>query len=114
MSEAPGYLKKRVGLLIRAHSKAKGWTRQNLAEESGTSADMLAKIEGGSSGASFATVEKLAAALQVDPSAFFGAGPYESKEWSELHGMMALVANEPPATQTWLIGIIAAALKPNT
>lgn len=112
MAGASEPLKKRVGKLLKAQRAKKGWTQHKLADQARVSYDMVIKIETGRSGASFATVERLANALGVDPSALFGASPYEGEEWSDLHGMMAMVAVEPPETQAWLIGIIAAALKP--
>ena len=112
MAAASQSLEKRFGSLLKAARAKKGWTQQKLAEEAGISTDMIAKLETGKTGARFPFIKKLAAALEVDPSAFFTAGPYEGEEWTDLQNMMSMLALLPPAKRDWLMGVITAALKP--
>lgn len=64
-------LKHRFGRLVAAHRKRLGWTQRQLAEAAELSDDMVDRIEAAATGASFTTVEKLAAALKVDPAELF-------------------------------------------
>lgn len=108
-----GNLKQRFGGLVAAHRRRIGWTQRQLAEAADLSDDMIARIEVGATGVSFTTVEKLAAALQVDPAELFTAdlagGALQRKPLSELTAKLAGIKSDE---LLWLIGIIDAALKP--
>lgn len=73
---------------------------------------MVIKIETGRSGASFATIEKLAAALEVDPGELFIATPHPGIRNSKLHDLTARLATLSPKELDWLEGVITASLKP--
>ncbi|MGO8094425.1 helix-turn-helix domain-containing protein [Rhizobium leguminosarum] len=47
------------GLCVKAHRRRLDLTQQQLADQAGLSLDTVAKIESGSVGASFATIDKL-------------------------------------------------------
>jgi transcriptional regulator with XRE-family HTH domain len=54
-----------VGELLAAARKRKGWTLQELGKSSGVAVGTLSKVENGKSGASFDTVSRVAAALNI-------------------------------------------------
>ncbi|MGJ3265639.1 MAG: helix-turn-helix domain-containing protein [Salinarimonas sp.] len=62
------------GANLRHIRKAKGLTQSVLAERIEVSSDMISKMERGAAAPSFYTVERLCAALEVQPTAFFGIG----------------------------------------
>ena len=64
-------LRKRFGRLVAAHRKQRGMTQDTLAQKAELSVDMISRIEGGQTGASFPTIERLAAALGLDPAEMF-------------------------------------------
>jgi transcriptional regulator with XRE-family HTH domain len=65
-----GHLKERVRTLLAIHRRRHGWTQPQLEAESGVSKDMISQIERGKSEPSFNTIEKLAAALNIDVAEF--------------------------------------------
>ena len=71
---APGTLVHGFGVGVRALRKARGWSQQRLAENSNLNRSYIGEIERGSVIASLLTVEKLAAALQLTPSALLTRG----------------------------------------
>lgn len=64
-------LRKRFGQLVAAHRRRQGLTQEGLAEAADLSPEMVAKIETGKSGARFPVIERIAAALDVDPAELF-------------------------------------------
>lgn len=64
-------LRKRFGKLVAAHRKRCGLTQQQLAEAADLSPTMIVRIENGSSGARFPSIERIAQALSVDPAELF-------------------------------------------
>jgi transcriptional regulator with XRE-family HTH domain len=66
-------LEKRFGNMVAARRRLLGITQEALATEAGISVDMISKIETGATGARFPNIEKIAAALQVDPAELFSA-----------------------------------------
>lgn len=110
-----GDLKQRFGNLVAAHRRRMGWTQRQLAEAADLSDDMVARVETGSTGVSFRTIEKLAAALAVDPAELFTADlPGGSLQRRPATELTARLANLKPEEIGWLSGIIDAALKPKT
>ena len=67
--DVPGTLVQSFGVGVRALRKARGWSQERLAENSNLNRSYIGEIERGSVIASLVTVEKLAAALQLTPSA---------------------------------------------
>ena len=106
-------LKARVGKLLKAARKAKGWTQAKLAEEARVSIDMIIKMETGRSGGRFPTIERLASALEVDPGEFFFASPFGSgSSNTALHDLSAKLATLSPSELSWIANVIDAALEP--
>lgn len=68
-------LKDIVGANVRAARKARGWSRELLAEKANVSETTVGKIERGDVGSSFDTLEALAKALDIHPTALFAAEP---------------------------------------
>lgn len=66
-------LQRIVGANIRNHRRAKRWTLERLASETGYSREIIGKIERGVSAPLFETVENIAKALKVPASSLFGA-----------------------------------------
>lgn len=71
---APGTLVQSFGVGVRELRKARGWSQERLAENSNLNRSYIGEIERGSVIASLLTVEKLAAALQLTPSALLTQG----------------------------------------
>jgi transcriptional regulator with XRE-family HTH domain len=108
-------LRKRFGQLLAAHRKRRGLKQADLAEKARLSLDMIAKLEVGSAAPSFAAIERLAEALEVDPAEFFthelGGRPYERRALTEL---VAQISGLKDPELGWLGGIVSAVLKPRT
>jgi transcriptional regulator with XRE-family HTH domain len=108
-----GNLKQRFGSLVVAHRRRHGWTQRQLAEAADLSDDMIARIEVATTGVSFDTIEKLAAALQVDPAELFTAqlpaGAFQQQPMTELVTTIAGLTNQEIV---WLSDIVRAVLKP--
>lgn len=65
-----------VYLRVRELREAKGLTQAQLGEKAGIRAATISRIEGGRvSGVEFATLEKLARALDVDPALLIAKTP---------------------------------------
>lgn len=104
-------LRRRFGRLVAAHRRRKGLTQEALADRAEISVDMVSKIESGATGARF-PVERLAAALDVDPAELFSTeiptgainrGPFLMLT-TELAGLSATQLR-------WITGIVHAALR---
>ena len=65
----PSTLVQSFGAGVRELRKARGWSQERLAENSNLNRSYIGEIERGSVIASLVTVEKLAAALELTPSA---------------------------------------------
>jgi transcriptional regulator with XRE-family HTH domain len=65
----PGTLVHSFGIGVRDLRKARGWSQERLAEISNLNRSYIGEIERGSVIASLVTVEKLATALKLTPSA---------------------------------------------
>lgn len=106
-------LRNRFGLLVAANRRRRGLTQERLAEAADLSADMVAKIETGVSGARFPVIERLAAALEVDPAEFFTtevpSGMMRRGAFLDISTRLARLSG---ADLAWLSGIVEAALAP--
>lgn len=72
-------LRKRFGKLVASHRRRRGLTQLQLAEAANLSQTMIVRIEGGSSGARFPSIERIASALGVDPADLFMAASGDHK-----------------------------------
>jgi transcriptional regulator with XRE-family HTH domain len=107
-----GDLKRRFGNFVASHRKRIGWTQHQLADAASLSDDMVARLETGSTGASFETIERLADALNIDPAELFTSelpgGAVERGPAARLVSkILALKADDV----LWLEGVVDAALK---
>lgn len=85
-------LKKRFGGLVAVHRRHRGVTQQQLADATGMSPDMISKIETGGTAVRFATIEKLADALRVDPADLFGVSAGLARDRPGLTRLLAVLA----------------------
>lgn len=105
-------LRARFGRLVAAQRRRKRMTQQQLADASGLSIDMINKIEGGSTGARFPSIERIAKALAIDPAELFLPEGYEgSKVRSSLADIVSRLSGLSDRDLTWVDGILTAALK---
>ncbi|RCW27149.1 DNA-binding XRE family transcriptional regulator [Ciceribacter lividus] len=66
-------LQRLFGANVRHHRKAKGWTLEQLSDQTGISRETIGKIERGVAAPLFETAEKIAVALNVPAPVLFGA-----------------------------------------
>lgn len=104
-------LRKRFGSLVAVHRRRHGWTQQDLADRAGMSPDMISRIETGGSGARFNTIEKLAAALGVDPAAFFLVDARSGELRRPLIELTNTLASLTDKDLAWVSELLATALK---
>ena len=110
-----GELQKRFGRLLGGHRRRRGLKQTELADLARLSEDMVAKLEVGSAAPSFAAIERLAQALEVDPAEFFTAElPARQYERRALADLIAQIAALKDPEIGWLSGIVQAALKPRS
>ncbi|MEI9418823.1 helix-turn-helix domain-containing protein [Mesorhizobium sp. Cs1321R2N1] len=105
-------LRRRFGRLVMTHRKRAGYTQEQLAERAGVSIDTISKIEIGATGARFPMIEKIAAALEVDPAELFSPEiPSGALRRGPLLELMTRLAALSENDLQWLKGVIEAALK---
>lgn len=105
-------LKKRFGKLVAANRRHAGLTQHQLAAATGLSNEMIARIETGTTGARFGSIEKIAAALEVDPAELFTADlPKSSLRRKALTDVTAKLAGLSDDDLAWVGGVLDAALK---
>ena len=105
-------LRKRFGGLVQAHRRHAGLTQEALAEKAGISADMISKIEGGTTGARFPVIERIARALDVDPAELFSADiPKGALDRRSLHDVTVRLANLSDSELRWVSGVVDAILR---
>ena len=105
-------LRKRFGLRVATHRRRKGLTQDGLASAADLSVDMISKIESGGTGARFGVIERLAAALEVDPGdLFLPPGGVGSRHPEPLIEIAKSLARLPDAELRWVKGILDAILK---
>ena len=106
-------LRRRFGQLVASHRRRQGLTQDELASAAELSVDMISKIEGGRSGARFAVVERVAAALDVDPGELFLAqGGTGTSRQGPFEDIATQLVQLPDADLLWVRGVLEAALKP--
>jgi transcriptional regulator with XRE-family HTH domain len=65
-----------VGMMVRHHRKARGWTQHELAARAGLSIEMMNRIEGGRVTPSLRTLEGLAEVFALPVRELFGVGAF--------------------------------------
>lgn len=104
-------LRTRFGRLVAAHRKRVGITQEVLAERAGISVDMVSKIEVGATGARFPVIERLAAALGVDPAELFSTEiPSGSIRRGPYLDLTTRLAGLSDSELKWVSGVVDAAL----
>lgn len=105
-------LRKRFGRLVAAHRRRLGMTQQELAEAADVGVDMISKIETGVTGVRFPLIERLAAALHVDPAELFTsevpASVLRRKPYTDIADRLIALSD---AELEWVGGILSAALE---
>lgn len=105
-------LEKRFGKLLAAHRRRSGLTQAQLAEMSGLSVDMIAKVETGTASPSFRTVDAVASALEVDVAELFTTQlPSGRFQRPRLRTIVDRLATLSDAQLEWVGEIVEAALK---
>jgi len=105
-------LNHRFGSLVAGHRKQLGLTQGMLAEETGLSQEMIARIETGTTGASFATIDKLARCLKVDAAALFSSDIATSAtSRDDFQLLAAKLSKLSDGDLKWIAGVMDAALK---
>ncbi|MFG5120484.1 helix-turn-helix domain-containing protein [Methylorubrum sp. POS3] len=108
-------LRRRFGTQVAAFRRRRGLTQDGLAAAAELSVDMISKIERGSTGVHFPVIERLAAALDVDPGELFLApGGVSAREGGPLTELAQSLAPLSDAELRWVKGILDAILKPRT
>jgi transcriptional regulator with XRE-family HTH domain len=106
-------LRKRFGQLVAAHRRRHGLTQESLAEAADLSPEMVAKIETGKSGARFPVIERIAAALDIDPAELFTtqlpAGAFQKSAFGALSLRLVTLTE---GDLLWIGRIVDAALTP--
>lgn len=104
----------RFGARVAAHRKANGLTQKQLAVAASMSHFMISRIEAGGTGVRFASIEKLADALNVDPAQLFTHElDHNIAMDADLRGFIARLLKLPQKKVLWVIGVVDAALKAN-
>jgi transcriptional regulator with XRE-family HTH domain len=105
-------LRKRFGRLLAAHRKRAGLKQAELAEAAEISVHMVQKLESGGVGARFPVIEKLSAALGIDPAELFSseipAGALQRRALGELTTRLAGLSD---ADLAWASNLLDVALR---
>ncbi|GGI90750.1 hypothetical protein GCM10007973_28840 [Polymorphobacter multimanifer] len=108
-------LRKRFGRLVAAHRKRSGMTQETLAASADLSPDMIGRIEAGRTGARFPSIERLAAALQVDPAELFTTElPTGKARGAAFVDLIARLDSLSERDISWVDQLLSAALKPRS
>ncbi len=105
-------LRKKFGRLVAANRKRAGLTPEALATAASLSVDMIARIEAGATGVRFATIGKLAAALDTDPANFFTPDlPGGARDRSALAEIIGKLEGLNDKDLAWLSTVLDAILQ---
>ena len=86
-------LKVRFGKLLASRRRARGMTQPELAEKAQVAISTIRALEGAKSSPSFNMIEKLVAALDIDPADLFSTNFYNKELNSRhLHDISAALA----------------------
>jgi transcriptional regulator with XRE-family HTH domain len=105
-------LTKRFGRLLVGHRTRRRLTQEQLAQRIEMSVDMISRMESGTSGASFNTIEKLARALDIDPGQLFVADlPDDERTRTGLNTLIARLAKMSARELGWVEALLDIAVK---
>jgi len=102
-------LRTQFGRLVSAKRRDRGWTQEELSSHAEISVDMISRIEAGTTGARFTTIDKLATALEVEPEEFFS--PNSALDRPKLKAIVTRLARLSDDDLEWLDGVLKAVLK---
>ena len=106
-------LKVRFGRLVAAHRRRLGMSQQQLADQSDLSLDTINRVERGVAGVKFSNIDRLAAALKVDPAELFTTElPPGALQRRELTNLVARLSVFSAADLAWIQQLIEVAVKP--
>lgn len=107
-----GDLRQKFGRLLAAHRRRKGLTQEALAEAAGLSVDMISKIEAGTTGARFPSIERLANAVEIDPAELFTSNlPSGSLARGAFGEISAKLASLSEPDLVWVSALLDVALR---
>ena len=105
-------LRTRFGTLVAANRRRLGLTQEELSSCADISVDMISRIEAGATGARFATIDKLARAMSVDPAEFFTPDlPDGALQRSQLNAVVSRLAKLSDKDLLWVDEVLKAVLK---
>lgn len=104
-------LKERFGRLVAANRRRKGWTQSELASACRLSDDMIARVEAGTTGASFKTIELLATALDIDASELFSTHAKASGQRKAVLDLASTISTLSDEELAWLSELTRIALR---
>lgn len=105
-------LKSTFGRLVAAHRRRLGWTQDDLSARAEISVDMVSKIEAGSTGVRFLTIDKLARAMSLDPAELFTPHlPGTALDRPKLTAIMSRIARLSDSDLDWLDDVLAVVLR---
>ncbi|WP_320198274.1 helix-turn-helix domain-containing protein [Agrobacterium sp. rho-13.3] len=107
-------LRSTFGLCVKAHRHRLNLTQQQLADKTDLSLDMIAKLESGAIGASFATIEKLSQVFSTDAASLFRLDATDNRFNPQLNAVVSRLAVLSEHDLIWISAIIDAALKPRS
>lgn len=97
---------------MAAHRRQRGLTQEALGTISGLSVDMISRMEAGTTGARFATIEKLARALECDAAELFTHRlPDGAMDRPRLTRIMTRLAKLDDDDLDWVENVLVAVLK---
>ena len=102
-------LRTQFGRLVSAKRRERGWTQDELASNAEISVDMVSRIEAGTTGARFTTIDKLATALQVEPEELFSAK--SALDRPKLGAIVTRLARLSDDDLDWLDEVLKSVLK---
>ena len=105
----------RFGRLVAAHRRRQGLSQQQLADLSELSLDTINRVERGVAGVKFSSIDRLAAALKVDPAELFTPDlPQGALRRRELSNLTARLSALSDSDLVWVNTLLDAALKSRT
>lgn len=105
-------LRERFARRLAGHRRRRGLTQERLATAAGLSVDMISRMESAGTGARFPTIERLAAALEIDPGELFvGDLPLGQSASPELAQIVRTLSRLSDRDLRWIAGVLDAALK---
>lgn len=104
-------LRRRFGMLVKAHRQRCGMTQADLAAAAGMSDTMISRIELGASGARFPNIQHIADALKIDPAELFISDAAHGRDMRRpLVDLTVKLSGLSDADLLWVTNLLEAAL----